>query len=124
MKRNELMEKINTEMLREMVEECNSWNGSLESYRVYDFDEDFFQIFYNNDPMRAAQATHFGDVNWSDEYITFDGYENLKSYSEYSYNAMLNDNANDIVDNALEAYEDGAEFSVEIEILFHEYLNS
>lgn len=123
MKRNELMEKITVEMLREMVEECNLWAGTLKQFRVYYFDEDFFHMFYADDPMGAARATHFGSVNWSDEYITFDGYKNLKSYSEYDYNALLMDNADEIVDAAIEAYRDDTAFSSEITAIFDEYLD-
>ena len=31
--------------------------------------------------MEAARAASFGDVNWLDDYITFNGYGNLKSLS-------------------------------------------
>jgi len=39
--------------------------------------------------MKAAQAVSFGDVSWNHEYITFDGYANLKSISKYSVMAEI-----------------------------------
>lgn len=48
---------------------------------IFSFDEDFFEIYFSNEPMKAAQAASFGNVNWSDDWITFDGYANLKSIS-------------------------------------------
>jgi hypothetical protein len=51
-------------------------NGEDE---IYSFDEEFFEIFFSEKPMEAARAASFGTVNWSDEYITFNGYGNLES---------------------------------------------
>ena len=31
-----------------LVYEINSWDGSLDDLRVYDNDEEFFQIFFEN----------------------------------------------------------------------------
>lgn len=49
---------------------------------VESFDEDFFNMHYENNPYEAARAVHFGTINWSDEYIRFNGYGNLESLSE------------------------------------------
>jgi hypothetical protein len=46
---------------------------------IYSFDEDFFTTFFNNKPMEAARAATFGNVNWSDDWIMFDGNGNLES---------------------------------------------
>lgn len=50
---------------------------------LYIFDEEFFQIFFEDKPMEAVRAAHFGNINWSDEYIKFNGYANLESLSEF-----------------------------------------
>ncbi|OPZ94105.1 MAG: hypothetical protein BWY74_00812 [Firmicutes bacterium ADurb.Bin419] len=64
--------KDNTEFLKELVDACNSWNGSLESLQVYEFDEEFFENFFQ-DKMEVARATFFGSIgNWNDDYIRFD----------------------------------------------------
>ena len=65
----ELCENVSVDMLKDMVNECNSWNGSLEDYYVYSFDEEFFEMFFEN-PMEAARATFFGNIqNWYDFYL-------------------------------------------------------
>lgn len=50
---------------------------------IYTFDDDFFEMFFEGKPMEAARATSFGSVNWSDNYIKFNGYGNLESLSDY-----------------------------------------
>lgn len=43
-----------------------------------DFNEYFFEVSFT-DPYEAARATHFGDVNWADDYIRFNAYDNLQT---------------------------------------------
>lgn len=51
--------------------------------QIFEFDDEFFELFYSGEPMKLAQAVFFGEIqNWSDEYITFNGYGNLKSLSK------------------------------------------
>jgi len=67
-------------------EKISLWNEYCSEQcnedEIYVFDDEFFEIFFNNKPMEAARAASFGEVNWSDEYISFNGYGNLKSLSE------------------------------------------
>lgn len=49
----------------------------------YDFDEMFFETFFTN-AMEAVRAWHFGGYNsWSNKYIKFNAYGNLKTANEY-----------------------------------------
>lgn len=43
-------------------------------------DEEFFEML-GWSGLRVAQAIHFGDYNYSHDWVTFDGYGNFKSYS-------------------------------------------
>lgn len=52
--------------------------------KVYSFDEDFFTTFFYNKPMEAARCASFGTLNWSDDWITFDGSGNLESLASAS----------------------------------------
>jgi hypothetical protein len=61
-------------------EYCSEQNNEDE---IYSFDDEFFEVFFNNQPMKAAQAASFGNVNWSDNYIKFNGYGNLESLNDY-----------------------------------------
>jgi hypothetical protein len=95
--------KDNTQLLRQLVQEVNSWDGSLDSYAVYDFDDDFFDTYFEGKPEEAARATFFGKIqNWMDDYIRFNGYGNLESLSEYQYTQELVRGADEIISYALE----------------------
>lgn len=76
----------------EIAEKIDCWDDSdwLNAHNTYCqetssdneifiFDEEFFNTYFDGRPMEAARATNFGEVNWNHEYITFDGYGNLKS---------------------------------------------
>jgi len=52
--------------------------------QIFDFDDDFFNIYFDGKPMEAARAASFGQVNWSDDYIKFNGYGNLESIDKWS----------------------------------------
>jgi len=72
--------------------------------RIYDFDEEFFNTYFEGRPMEAARAASFGDLNWGHDFIYFNGYANLESTS----------NPEELIDkNAIiEAYlEDESNFS-------------
>jgi hypothetical protein len=118
----ELTDSLTTEQLRELVCECNSWNGSLEDLEVFTFDDEFFAMFFNGNPLEAARATFFGDIrSWNDDYIRFNAYGNLESCSEYEYNKRLEDFRTEIVDTAMELFKDGhLTLSDELEALFAE----
>lgn len=102
---NKILEenKDNHNLLRELVNEVNGWDDSLESYQVYDFDDDFFDTYFEGKPEEAARATFFGNIeNWMDEYIRFNGYGNLESLSDYQYQRELLAGADEIIERALE----------------------
>lgn len=52
--------------------------------QIYDFDDEFFNTYFEGRPMEAARAASFGQMNWSDDYITFNGYGNLESIDKWS----------------------------------------
>lgn len=57
----------------------------LNCFDYFPFDEDFFNLFYENKPLEAARDTHFGKVCWDDKYVTFDGYHWLKTANKIPY---------------------------------------
>lgn len=51
---------------------------------IFSFDEEFFNMYFEGNPMEAARAVYFGKIEcWNDEYIKFNGYGNLVSMSDY-----------------------------------------
>lgn len=98
--------KSNFDLFRDLVSEVNGWNGGLESYEVYEFDDEFFNTFFEGKPLEAARATYFGSIdNWNDEYIRFNGYGNLESLSDYAYEKELLENADEIIEVVMEEYD-------------------
>ena len=105
MKKEKIREYLlnNEETLLDVVSELNSWNGCLENLDFWENDEEFFNTFFDN-PMEAIRATYYGDYNYNDEYVKFNGYGNIDSYTEYERIEEIKDNIDDIVDNLIECY--------------------
>ena len=66
-------------------EKVSLWNEycSEESIdgEIFVNDEEFFEMFFVNDVIKAVQATQYGKYNYSDEYVVFNGYGNLDSFN-------------------------------------------
>lgn len=93
----------NEETLLDVVSELNSWNSCLENLDFWENDEEFFNTFFDN-PMEAIRATYYGNYNYNDDYVKFNGYGNIDSYSEYERIEEIKDNIDDIVENLVECY--------------------
>ena len=91
--------------LKDVVRELNSWNACLDYLEVYENDEEFFNMFFEGKPAELARAIYYGDFNYNDNYIKFNGYGNLESLSEYEYEEMLEENIEEITENLIEYVE-------------------
>jgi len=67
--------------------------------QIYTFDDEFFEMAFSGEPMKAARAASFGTLNWSDDYITFNGYGNLESISDIESYIEMDEIIADILDN-------------------------
>lgn len=94
----------NTDELRQLVSELNSWNGSLEHLQAHENDEDFFETYFSGKMIEAVRATQFGDYRYSDDLVRFNGYANLDSFSEYTYIEELKDDVEEIIDSLIEEH--------------------
>lgn len=126
MKKNTLLEylKDNTDTLRELVNEANSYDGSLEDYVYYENDEYFFNEFFNNAVDDAVRAICYGDYNYMDDYVKFNAYGNLESCGEYELNEIIIDNVEEIFDTFIELYKTNKVdiWDKDFKILVNEYL--
>jgi hypothetical protein len=106
MKKNEILNylKENTGTLKEMVCECNCYDGSLEYLYYYDNDEDFFRTFFNNEIDEAVRAVCYGDYRYMDAYVQFNGYGNLESKNEWEVEKELEENVEEIFDAWYDEY--------------------
>ena len=91
--------------LKDVISELNSWNACLDYLDVYENDEEFFNIFFEGKPAELARAIYYGDFNYNDNYIKFNGYGNLKTYSEYGYEKLLKENIEEIIECLIEYVE-------------------
>ena len=49
-------------------------------------DDEFWEIYFDDNPREAARATYFGDIrNWNDPYIRFNAYGNLETTYKIDY---------------------------------------
>ena len=88
--------------LKDVISELNSWNACLDYLEVYNNDDEFFDMFFEGKPAELARAIYYGDFNYNDEYIKFNGYGNLKTLSEYDYEELLKENIEEITENLIE----------------------
>ena len=58
----------------EYCEYCNDMDSIV--YSMYEFDE----VMENFTPMELVSKVVYGEFNPSDDWVMFDGYENLKSF--------------------------------------------
>ena len=96
----------NEEELRNIVQEINSYNGSLDNLNFYENDEDFFNTFFADNPMEVARATFYGNYKYCDQYVRFNGYGNLESFDEYEAMKEIKAYIDDIVTCLLECWEE------------------
>lgn len=110
-------ENVSVKNLEYMVRECNSYDGSLEDYCYEINDEDFFNV-HLTEPMEAVRAAYFGEYQYSDDYVRFNAYGNLKSVSTWDFEQELKDGKDEIVERYIEMLEDNS--VSEYEHLFEE----
>ena len=87
--------------LKDVVSELNAWNACLDYLDVYSNDEEFFNMFFEGSPAEVARAIYYGDYNYNDEYVKFNGYGNLESFNEYEYEELLEENVEEITENLI-----------------------
>ncbi len=93
----------NMEEARDIVAQINNWDGSLEHLYIYDMC-DFDDIIECRDlsPTELIDKALYGDFTTNNDYFTFDGLDNLISYSEYEYEELVRDNIDEIVERYIE----------------------
>ena len=126
MKNEMLREKLQGLLLEDtgnlitIVEELNSWNGNLDYLRTYINDEEFFEMFFEGNPMELARAICYGDYKYTDQYVRFNGYGNLESLDNFEYKEELKDNIEEILDELMENY-NNIYLPAELEEIFNNF---
>ena len=120
---NEIKELLlnDVDTLRDAVNELNSWNNCLDYLIVYENDEEFFDMFFANNPAEVARAIYYGDFNYNDEYIKFNAYGNLETLSEYDYEELLKENVEEVIDCLIKYVEHISIDNEELDDLLSQY---
>ena len=79
---NAINEMPESELVRLNNLYCQSANYS--DNEIFENDEDFFETFFSGEVLKAVQAVSYGEYNYSDNYVIFNGYGNLDSFSYMS----------------------------------------
>lgn len=103
-----IMIGVDEKTLLEMADYVNSYNGALDHLRVSYNDEEFFSLYFENKPYEAVRSVLYGDYRINDEYVRFNGYENLVSLDEYDLFRELRENKEDIIDEYLSLVENNS----------------
>lgn len=108
----------------EMIDAINHYDNSLENLNYYENDEEFFNMFFYNNPMEAVRASYYGDYKYLDEYVKIDLNGNLKSSWKYELYFELTENVNEIIDRLVELMEKDSDIKEIVdELLENESVN-
>ena len=105
-----------------IVSEINSIDNSLEYLDYWDNDEEFFDTFFHNDPMEAVRSSYYGDYNYCDDYVRFNGYANLESFNDYELEKEYKENINEIVKSLIDHYQEMSIYDNNLIELIENYL--
>lgn len=104
--RNAILEfisnKNNFEEVMDIIISINSHDESLSYLEYYYNDEDFFNIYFGINTIDAVRAVCFGDYNYSDDFVRFNGYGNLESACQYEVMMEYDENKEEIADRIIE----------------------
>jgi hypothetical protein len=82
MNKDKLMDWLKVQPSEKLIElnnqTCELFN--LENH-IYDNNEEFFNMFFENKVLDAVRAVCFGEYKYSDDYVKFNGYGNLQSFN-------------------------------------------
>lgn len=101
----------------EIVGVINCYDGSLDDLEYYENDEDFFNTFFYDNPMESVRASFYGDYRYMDEYVKFNVYRNLVSYSLYEIRLELIESVGEIVDRLIDLMDKDTDIKEEVDIL-------
>lgn len=92
----------NVDELKSIVGELNSWNGCLEHLEVHENNEEFFNVYFEGNPMEAVRAASFGDYEYLEPYVRFNGYGNLETLEDYELEEELKSYVDDVIEELKE----------------------
>ena len=107
--------------LGDLITEINSIDNSLEYLEYWNNDDDFFNTFFSNNPTEAVRSAYYGNYNYCDEYVRFNGYGNLESFNKWQLEREYKGYIDDIVKSLIEHYQEICICDKELIKLIEEY---
>ena len=105
----------------DIIIEINSIDDSLDYLEYYENDEEFFNTFFYNNPSEAVRSSYYGDYNYCDDYVRFNGYGNLESFNDYDLEREYKEYIDDITKSFLEHYQELSITDKELKDLIEKY---
>ena len=99
------MKQYTVEQLAEMVQEVNSWDGSLEDFDYMEM-EQLDELYHDVKPTEILRMAHFGNFDWNDNMFAINAYGNLESVNYCEFQSELESNHDEIVERYNELFED------------------
>ena len=96
----------NLGILREIVADINGYDNSLYYLDYQLNDEEFFNVYFNNNVMEAVRSVCYGNYNFCDDYVRFNGYGNLESCNEFDFEEELKNNIDEIMERLIDLKDD------------------
>ena len=106
----------------DIIIEINSIDNSLEYLEYWNNDDDFFNTFFPNNPTEAVRSAYYGDYNYCDDYVKFDGYGNLKSVDDYELEKEYKYYIDEIINSLIKHYQQISICDNELIKLIEEYM--
>jgi hypothetical protein len=76
---------------------CREQNYSDDE--IFNNDEDFFNTYFEGKVLEAVRAVSFGEYNYRDEYVIFNGYGNLETFNNPADHVDISAIANNILES-------------------------
>ena len=73
-------------------------NNDMES-QIFVNDEEFFEMFFSGRQSELIRACEYGNHNFRDNFVQFNGYANLDSFDNVSNEVDIQEIANNILEN-------------------------
>jgi len=84
MKAKKIVKLIDEMTQDELIQLNNTYCQNIGSDdEIWDNDEEFFNVFFENKVLEAVRAVCYGEYNYSDNYVKFNGYGNLESFNYF-----------------------------------------
>lgn len=97
---NEYFENLE---ISELISYHNTYcsENNYPDNQIFDNDEEFFEIFFDNKVMSVLSCIQYGDYDLNNTYVKFNGYGNLESFddNDLDYHIDIDSLVDDAMDN-------------------------